>query len=85
MKIDWYITKASNPKFGGAWEIRTRVWFMENGQWTIGDNWTRHSAAATRKAAIQRAMILRERGERISWDGRAIRMGIGLVESCPID
>jgi hypothetical protein len=85
MKIDWRISKSSNPKFGGPWQIETRVWFEENGQLTIGENWTRHSAAATRKAAIARAMLLRQRGERISWPGGAVRMGIALVDPCPID
>ena len=38
----------------------------------------------TRKAAITVAMIMRERGESVSWPGSggAIRMGIALVESC---
>lgn len=37
---------------------------------------------ATRKQAITVGMIMRDRGEPISWPGGAVRMGIALVEPC---
>jgi hypothetical protein len=39
----------------------------------------------TRRAAVQTGMLLRDRGELITWPGGAIKMGIALVEPCKIE
>jgi hypothetical protein len=44
--------------------------------------WGRIGRYRTRKGAIHVGMIMRERGECISWPGGSIRMGLALVESC---
>ena len=87
IKTDWRIVKSSNPKFGGAWEIETRLFEqISNPDGSIASemvhNWQRHSPAATKKAALSRIMLLRERGETVSWSGPPIRLGLALISSC---
>jgi len=63
----------------------TSPWYLEsqslltNGTST---QWDRIGRYRTRQAAINVGMIMRERGESISWPGKAVRMGIALVSSC---
>jgi hypothetical protein len=47
--------------------------------------WQKMGTYKTRSGAVQTGMILRERGEPISWPGGAIKMGIALVEPCKIE
>lgn len=87
IKRDWRIVKSDNPKFG-RWNIESRASWQESRPdgsigWTMERNWTRHSAAQSKRAALARIMLLRERGETVSWEGGPIRLGIALIESCP--
>ena len=84
IKTDWRIVKSINPKFG-RWNIETRDFLKETGEdgrvaWNMERNWTRHSAAETKRAALARVMLLRERGETVSWEGGPIRLGIALIQ-----
>ena len=84
IKTDWRIVKSINPKFG-RWDIETRHFLKEIGEdgratWNMERDWTRHSAAETKRAALARVMLLRERGETVSWEGGPIRLGIALIQ-----
>jgi hypothetical protein len=72
----WRITKHSGE---------TSPWYLES-QSMLTDGtatpWGRIGRYRTRKAAITVGMVMRERGEPISWQGGAIRMGIALVSPC---
>lgn len=63
----------------------TSPWYLES-QSLLQDGsatpWGRIGRYRTRKSAITVAMLMRERGEPISWQGGAIRMGLAMVESC---
>ena len=86
LKTDWRIVKSSNPKFGGKWDVETRVFLCDaKGRVeSMAQNWARHSAADSKGAALSRIMLLRERGETVSWEGRAMRLGIATLESCNV-
>jgi hypothetical protein len=82
---DWRIVKSINPKFGGAWDIECRIWEKTVNQsglvkWSMLANWHRHSPARSKQAALARIMLLRERGEYVTWQGSAIRLGIALID-----
>jgi hypothetical protein len=47
--------------------------------------WQKMGTYGTRRAAIETGMLLRDRGEFITWPGGAIKMGIALVEPCKIE
>ena len=87
IRHDWRIVKSDNPKFG-RWNIESRAFIgaeSESGamKWEMAHNWTRHSAAPSKRAALARIMLLRERGEPVSWEGgRPIRLGIVTFVSC---
>ena len=72
----WRVTKHAGE---------TSPWYLES-QSMLTDGmatpWGRIGRYRTRKAAITVGMLMRERGERITWPGSAIRMGIALVSSC---
>ena len=70
------------------WEVKrtsAKVWTLWS-QTRLPDGtvsaWQKMGTYGTRKAAVTVGMLLRDRGERISWPGGAIRMGLALVESC---
>lgn len=83
IKTDWRIVKS--PFKRGRWDIETRL-FLRNiapggaVSWEMVHNWQAHSTAASKRAALARAMLLRERGETVSWSGPAMRLGIALIE-----
>lgn len=86
---DWRIVKSINPKFGGAWDIECRIWEKQEEpggpiKWDMLANWHRHSPAKTKREALARIMLLRERGEHVTWHGGPIRLGIALVEPSDI-
>ena len=72
----WRITKHAGE---------TSPWYLES-QSLLDDGsatpWSRIGRYRTRKAAITVGMVMRDRGDPISWPGGAIRMGIALVEPC---
>jgi hypothetical protein len=74
----WRVTKHMGES--SPWYLESQS-LLTNGSATP---WGIIGRYKTRKAAITVAMIMRERGESVSWPGSggAIRMGIALVESC---
>ena len=79
LKFDWRIVKSARR---GRWDIETRIFTRDaQGAWELAQNWTRHSVADSKRAALARIMILRERGERVTWSGGPIRLGVALVEA----
>lgn len=72
----WRITKNTGE---------TAPWYLES-QSMLTDGtatpWGTIGRYRTRKAAITVGMLMRERGERITWPGNAIRMGLALVSPC---
>jgi hypothetical protein len=76
MKKHWRIVKTDRKAF--PWQLQS-LCYLDDGTCS---GWSKLSDYKTRKAAINVGMIMRERGEPISWEGGAIRMGIALVESC---
>ena len=72
----WRVTKHAGES--APWYLQSQH-FLDDGTETP---WGTIGRYRTRKAAINVGMIMRERGEPISWPGGAIRMGIALVESC---
>ena len=76
MKSQWRIIKTDRKQF--PWRLES-LCHLDDGTCT---GWEKLSDYKTRKAAITVGMLMRERGESISWPGGAIRMGIALVESC---
>ena len=72
----WRVTKHSGQTM--AWHLESQS-MLDDGTATP---WGQIGRYRTRKAAVTVGMIMRERGERISWPGGAIRMGIALVDSC---
>jgi hypothetical protein len=71
----WRIVKNSDKS---AWLLQNRH-ILDCGKVT---HWYTLNLYKTRKRAVTVGMLMRERGEPISWPGGAIRMGIALVESC---
>jgi hypothetical protein len=61
------------------------AWLLQN-RHRLDDSkvthWETLNVCKTRKRAVTVGMLMRERGEPISWEGGAIRMGLALVESC---
>ena len=84
LKTDWRIVKSVSRR--GQWDIETRVYLCDAGGRveTMAQNWARHSVAASKSAALHRVMLLRERGEPVSWKGGPIRLGIALIDSSPL-
>ena len=82
LKTDWRIVKSVTKR--GKWDIETRVFLCDaKGRVeSMAQNWARHSAADSKGAALSRIMLLRERGETVSWEGRVMRLGIARLESC---
>ena len=80
LKTDWRIVKSSSAR--GEWLIESRM-FMKNddGAWELLHNWNKHSRANGKKSALNRSMILRDRGDRVFWDGGPMRLGIALISS----
>lgn len=76
MKTHWRIIKTDRKQF--PWRLEGNHHFDDG----TCSGWERLSDYKTRKAAITVGMLIRERGEPISWPGGAIRMGIAMVESC---
>jgi hypothetical protein len=72
----WRVTKHTGET--SPWYLESQV-LLEDGTSTP---WGTIGRYRTRKGAIHVGMIMRERGECISWPGGAIRMGLALVESC---
>ena len=66
------IHKGCNP-----WLLQSKTFFEDQTY-----EWETLSSYPSRKAAIHVGMIMRDRGEPISWPGGAVRMGIALVEPC---
>lgn len=80
LKNDWRIVKSATKR--GQWDIETRVFTRDAaGAWELAQNWTRHSVADSKRAALARVMLLRERGERVTWTGGPIRLGVALIEA----
>jgi hypothetical protein len=73
MKTDWKIEKDSAAPPKGRWILKYRP---------EGHAWGTMGRYSTRRAALTVAFLMRERGERVSWHGGPIRMGLALVESC---
>jgi len=44
--------------------------------------WGKIGTYKTRRFALTTGFILREKGERITWPGGALRMGIAMVDPC---
>jgi len=76
MKTQWEVKRKDSK----TWPLWSRV-KLDDG--TVSP-WQKMGTYPTRKAAVNVAMVLRDRGEPIAWPGGPIRMGIALVESCPI-
>ena len=76
MKTEWRVIKTDRKD--APWRLEGKHHFYDG----THSEWAKVSDYKTRKAAITVGMIMRERGEPISWPGGAIRMGIALVESC---
>lgn len=80
LKNDWRIVKSATKR--GQWNIETRAFTRDAaGAWELAQNWTRHSVAGSKRAALARVMLLRERGERVTWTGGPIRLGVALIEA----
>ena len=73
MKHQWVVEKS-----GRKWTLKAQPTLDDGtvGPWHVVGNYP------TRKSAVTVGMVLRGRGERISWPGNAIKMGIALVSSC---
>ena len=76
MFTHWRVIKTDKPR--NAWALQSKA-YMPDG---YVSPWKTMSHYATRKQAITVGMIMRDRGEPISWPGGAVRMGIALVEPC---
>ena len=75
-RTQWRVTKHMGET--SPWYLESQV-ILDDGSATPGGIIGRYR---TRKGAIHVGMIMRERGESISWPGKAIRMGLAMVESC---
>jgi hypothetical protein len=77
IKTDWRIIKSATKR--NAWDIETRAFEQSTRDdgyltWNMVRNWSRHSTANSKRAAIVRASMLRNRGEIVSWNGNAISL-----------
>jgi len=74
---DWRGLKSAT--YPGQWDIETRGFVQEQDHagrvsWRMVYNWTRHSCAPSKRAAVTRANMLRGRGESLTYEGRAVRI-----------
>lgn len=76
MKTHWRVIKTDQKRF--PWELQGQHYFDDG----TCSEWAKVSDYKTRKAAVSVGLIIRERGEPISWPGGAIRIGIALIQSC---
>jgi hypothetical protein len=76
MFTQWRVIKTDRPT--NRWQLQSNVRLSDG---TVS-GWQALSSYPTRKQAVTVGMIMRDRGEPISWQGGAVRMGIALVESC---
>ena len=76
MRHHWRIIKTIVSK---RWDLQSMA-FLEDGSTPMG--WEHVSFYTSRKAAVTVAMIMRERGEPISWEGGPIKIGIAMASSC---
>jgi len=75
MRTDWKIEKAAGKK-KLAWALRYRP---------AGYSWETMGHYPTKRAAFTIAMLMRDRGDRITWQGPAMRLGILCVEPHKLD
>ena len=75
----WRIVKTDSRKL---WALQSMSFMRDEAGNLTSSPWQTVSHYPTRKQAITVGMIMRDRGEPISWHGGAVRMGIALVESC---
>lgn len=73
MMHEWLIQKE-----GKKWNLSSRA-TLEDG--TISP-WSLVGLYKTRRSAITVGMLMRNRGEKISWPGGSIQIGIATVASC---
>ena len=83
IKTDWRLVKS--PFERGRWDIETRIFLLNAApggsvSWELVDNWQFHSSAASKRAALARVMLVKERGEIVTWSGPAMRLGLALIE-----
>lgn len=74
---DWRVIKSVT--YPGQWDIETRSFTPHDKpdggiSWRMVHNWTRHSCAPTKRAAVTRANLLRERGEPLTYPGGPVRI-----------
>lgn len=77
IRKDWRVLKSATVR--GQWDIETRGFIQEQDSagrvsWRMVHNWTRHSCAPSKRAAVTRANLLRERGDPLNYEGRAVRI-----------
>lgn len=88
IKTDWRIVKSASKR--NAWDIETRAFEQvtrDDGyvSWSMLRNWSRHSTAASKRAAYCRIVMMKERGEIVSWSGGPIRIGSKSIDSSPLN
>jgi hypothetical protein len=76
-KIDWRIVKSVTYK--GKWDIERRIFERKADDagkvsWELIQNWHRHSVANTKRAAVTRAMLLKDLDETLTWEGGPVRL-----------
>lgn len=77
IKTDWRIVKSITYK--GKWDIERRIFDRKidgagKVSWYLVQNWHRHSVADTKRAAVTRAMLLKNRDETLMWEGGPIKL-----------
>jgi len=77
-KTDWRIVKSATRK--GKWDIETRKFTRiekpDGGvSWRMDCNWAPHSVANSKRAAVVRAMLLKNLDEILTWEGGPIKIG----------
>ena len=82
LKHEWLIEPRTNISGRKRWYLMHRIVEID-GQPHAG-KWDVLSWYPTRKQAVTVGMIMRERGERISWPGGPLKMGIATVEPCEL-
>ena len=65
-------------KYGKLWTLHSQA-TLDDG---TSETWTLVGTYKTRRSAITTGMLLRDRGERITWPGGAVRMGLAMVDPC---
>ena len=73
MTHEWCIKKE-----GKKWILSSRVKLDDD----IWHGWSIVGTYKTRRSAITVGMLMRNRGETISWPGGSIQIGIATVASC---